>query len=222
MAGHPRRGLLLWLAQAGDPRPHLGRDRQGRRRHPALARALEDPGGTDSPDLTTHRRGPGAAAGTPRPRQPARLPPRRHPRPPLAHGVAHRLPGGRGADPLPPRLSPHRRPQPDPRQRPRAGCHAPDRTQEPRHLRPLQHHQRAGTARRRGPACRLSGAAGAGGASPPAVPRGRSRRPAFSPHHPSASYDAPPHKGARATGAKRPAIVAHAAPGRPAESRPSR
>ena len=89
------------------------------------------------PDLTTHRRGPGAAAGTPRPRQPARLPPRRHPRPPLAHGVAHRLPGGRGADSLPPRLSPHRRPQPDPRQRPRARRHAPDRAQEPRHLRPL-------------------------------------------------------------------------------------
>ena len=31
---------------------------------------------------------------TPRPRQPAGLPPRRHPRPPLAHGVAHRLSGG--------------------------------------------------------------------------------------------------------------------------------
>ena len=63
--------------------------------------------------------------GTPRPRQSAGLPPRRHPHPPLAHGVAHRLPGGRGADPLPPRLPPHRRPQPDPRQRPRAGRHAP-------------------------------------------------------------------------------------------------
>ena len=47
------------------------------------------------------------------------------PVPPLAHGVAHRLSGGRGADPLPPRLPPHRRPQPDPRQRPRAGRHAP-------------------------------------------------------------------------------------------------
>ena len=58
------------------------------------------------------------------------LPPRRHPRPPLAHGVAHRLSGGRRADPLPSRLPPHRRPQPD-----------------PRHLRPLQHHQRTGTAR---------------------------------------------------------------------------
>ena len=81
-----------------------------------------------------------ATAGTPRPRQPARLPPRRHPRPPLAHGVAHRLPGGRGADPLPPRLPPHRRPQPDPRECPRAGRHAPDRAQEPRHLRPLQHY----------------------------------------------------------------------------------
>ena len=34
------------------------------------------------------------------------------------------------------------------RQRARAGRHAPDRAQEPRHLRPLQHHPRAGTARR--------------------------------------------------------------------------
>ena len=140
VAGHPRPRLLLRLAQAGDPRPHLGGDRRSRRRHPALARALEDVGGTDSPHLTTHRRGPGAAAGAPRPRQPARLPPRRHPRPPLAHGVAHRLPGRWGADPLPPRLPAHRRPQPDPRQRSRAGRHAPDRPQEPRHLRLLQHY----------------------------------------------------------------------------------
>ena len=36
-----------------DPRPHLGGNRRGRRRHPALARALEDLGGADSPDLTT-------------------------------------------------------------------------------------------------------------------------------------------------------------------------
>ena len=84
---------------------------------------------------------------------------RRHPRPPLAHGVAHRLSGGWRTDPLPPRLPPHRRPQPDPRQRPRARRHAPDRPQDPRHLRPLQHHQRAGTARGRGSAGRLSGAA---------------------------------------------------------------
>ena len=98
--------------------------------------------------------------------------------PPLAHGVAHRLPGGRGADPLPPRLSPHRRPQPDPRERPRAGRHAPDRAQEPRHLRPLQHYSRAGTARRRGPTRRVSRATGAGGTSPPAAPPGRTRRPA--------------------------------------------
>ena len=62
------------------------------------------------------------------------------PDPPLAHGVAHRLPGGRCADPLPPRLPAHRRPQPDPREHPRAGRHAPDRAQEPRHLRPLQHY----------------------------------------------------------------------------------
>ena len=41
--------------------------RRGRRRHPALARALEDLGGADSPDLTTHCRGPRATAGTPRP-----------------------------------------------------------------------------------------------------------------------------------------------------------
>ena len=96
--------------------------------------------GAGAPHLVPHRRGPGATAGTPRPHQPARLPPRRHPRPPLAHGVAHRLPGGRGADPLPSRLSPHCRAQPDPRERPRARRHAPDRTQEPRHLRPLQHY----------------------------------------------------------------------------------
>ena len=54
------------------------------------------------PDLAPHCRGPGATAGAPRPRQPAGLPPRRHPHPPLAHGVAHRLSGGRRADPLPP------------------------------------------------------------------------------------------------------------------------
>ncbi len=100
------------------------------------------------------------------------------PDPPLAHSVAHRLPGRWGADPLPSRLPPHRRPQPDPRERPRAGRHAPDRAQEPRHLRPLQHHPRAGTARRRGPTRRLSGAAGAGGTSPSAAPPGRHRRPA--------------------------------------------
>ena len=82
VAGHPRPRLLLRLAQAGDPRPHLGRNRRGRRRHPALAGPLEDTGGTDSPHLTPHCRGPGAAAGAPRPRQPTRLPPRRHPRPP--------------------------------------------------------------------------------------------------------------------------------------------
>ena len=38
--------------------------------------------------------------------------------------------------------------------------------------------------------------------------------PPRAPHHPSASYDAAPRKGARATGTKRPAIAAHAAPGR--------
>ena len=106
-----------------------------------------------------------------------RVQPRRDPRPALAHGVAHRLPGRWGADPLPPRLSPHRRPQLDPRQRTRAGRHVSDRAQEPRHLRPLQHYPRAGTARRRGPTRRVSGAAGAGGASPSAAPHSRPRRP---------------------------------------------
>ena len=40
--------------------------------------------------LTTapHRRRAGPTAGTLRPHEPARLPPRRHPCPPLAHGVA--------------------------------------------------------------------------------------------------------------------------------------
>ena len=180
-----------------------------------------------------------ATAGTPRPRQPACLPPRRHPRPALAHGVAHRLPGRWGADSLPPRLSAHRRPQPDPRECPRAGRHAPDRAQEPRHLRPLQHYSRAGTARRRGPTRRVSRATGAGGTSPPAAPPGRTPPPR-APHHPSASYDAAPRKGARplpapargrgrqwpdtarlcaaaraqATDTNRPAIVAHVATGR--------
>ena len=41
---------------------------------------------------------------------------------PLAHRVAHGLPGGRGTDPLPSRLPPHRRAQPDPRQCPRPGA----------------------------------------------------------------------------------------------------
>ena len=124
------------------------------------------------------------------------VPPGRHPRPALAHGVAHRLPGGRGADSLPPRLSPHRRPQPDPCERPRAGRHAPDRAQEPRHLRPLQHHPRAGTARRRGPTrveylAQQAQAAGAG-------------------------HRLPVRRGSRTgqTGTNRPAIVAHVATGR--------
>ena len=91
---------------------------------------------------------------------------------------AHRLPGRWGADSLPSRLSAYRRPQPDPRECPRAGRHAPDRAQEPRHLRPLQHYSRAGTARRRGPTRRVSRATGAGGTSPPAAPPGRTRRPA--------------------------------------------
>ena len=167
-----------------------------------------------------------------------RAPPRRHRRPALAHRVAHRLPGRWGADPLPSRLPPHRRPQPHPRERPRAGRHAPDRAQEPRHLRPLQHHPRAGTARRRGPAGRLSGAAGAGDASPAVAPHGRSRRPAHritSPprttrHRVRAHGPPAPARGrgrqwpdtarlcaaahARATDTTRPAIVAHVATGR--------
>ena len=106
---------------------------------------------------------------------------------------------------------------------------------EPRHLRPLQHHPRAGTARRRGPTGRLSGATGAGGASPPAAPP-RPALPPRAPPRPFASCDAPPRKGtpyarepggggrdtaclcaagrveAQSTG--RPAIVAHVATGR--------
>ena len=39
----------------------------------------------------------------------------------MAHRVAHGLPGGRRADPLPPRLPAHRRSQPDPRECPRTG-----------------------------------------------------------------------------------------------------
>ena len=62
------------------------------------------------PISAPHRRRAEPTAGTPRPHQPARLPPRRHPRPALAHDVAHRLPGRWGAHPLPPRLPPHRCP----------------------------------------------------------------------------------------------------------------
>ena len=51
-------------------------------------------------------------------------------------------------------------------------------------------------ARRRGPAGRLSGAAGAGGASPPAVPRGQLRPPRAPPPRPFASFDAAPRKSA--------------------------
>ena len=171
----------------------------GRWRHPALAGSLEDAGGADSPHLTPHCRRAGTTAGTPRPRQPARLPPRRHPRPPLAHGVAHRLPGRWGADSLPSRLSAYRRPQPDPRECPRAGRHAPDRAQEPRHLRPLQHHS---TSRN----CSTPGT------NSSRISRNRRRRyqpasgptrpdpPPRAPHHPSASYDAAPRKGARPPG----------------------
>ena len=78
VAGHPRSRLLLRMAQERDPRPHLGRNRRGRRRHPALVRALEDVGGTHPPHLATYCRGPGAA----RSGQSAGLPPRRHPCPP--------------------------------------------------------------------------------------------------------------------------------------------
>ena len=54
---------------------------------------------------------------------------------------------------------------------------APDRAQEPRHLRPRQHHQRTGTPQGRGSAGRLSGAA------PQATPRGRA--------HPASPRPAP-------------------------------
>ena len=125
---------------------------------------MSAPPETSSPGVCSFRLPQMCGFRLPLTRQPAGLPPRRHPRPPLAHGVAHRLSGGRRADPLPPRLPPHRRPQPDPRQCPRAGRHAPDRPQDPRHLRPLQHHQRTGTARGRGSAGRLSSAARTGDA----------------------------------------------------------
>ena len=111
-----------------------------------------------------------------------------------------------------PRLPAHRRPQPDPRERPRTRRHAPDRAQEPRHLRPLQHHSRAGTARRRGPAGRLSGAAGAGGASPAAAPRGRPRRPAPCPGPPPRAtrhrvrVHGPPGTGSRPEDGHRPPV----------------
>ena len=92
-----------------------------------------------------------------------------------------------------------------PRQRPRAGRHAPDRPQEPGHLRPLQHHSRTGTARRRGPAGRLSRAAGAGGTSPSAAPHGRRRRPAHcaappprATHHRVRARGTPPSQAAGA------------------------
>ena len=134
------------------------------------------------------------------------------------------------ADPLPSRLSAYRRPQPDPRECPRAGRHAPDRAQEPRHLRPLQHHPRAGTARRRGPTRRVSRATGAGGASPAAAPHGQRRRPAprLAPppratrHRVRAAGGGggrtppacSPRLAHRPTGTNRPAIVAHVATGR--------
>ena len=235
VAGYPRSRLLLRLAQAGDPRPHLGRDRQGRRRHPALAGPLEDAGGADSPHLTTHRRGPGAAAGTPRPQQPARLPPRRHPRPPLA--------ARRGAPPA-------RRPGV-----PTCFLHDCRRTAARNLIRAnvservamllTGHKSRAIFDRYNiiheqelldagGPAGRLSGAAGAGGASPPAAPPGRPCHPAHRPapppratHHRVRARGTPASREAGAghrlsvrrrsrpahrTG--RPAIVAHVATGR--------
>ena len=100
--------------------------------------------------------------------------------------------------------------------------------------------QRAGTARRRGPARRVSRAAGAGGTSPPAAPRGRHRRPAHritppprTTRHRVKAHGGPlaparvagggsgrtppacaPRLTARATDTTRPAIVAHAATGR--------
>ena len=64
---------------------------------------------------------------------------------------------------LPPYCWAIRRRRPD---RSDCGPSAPstDRPQDPRHLRPLQHHQRAGTARGRRPAGRLSGATRTGDA----------------------------------------------------------
>ena len=118
-----------------------------------------------------------------------RVPPRRHPRPPLAHGVAHRLSGRRRTDPLPPRLPPHRRPQPDPRQRPRARRHAPDRPQRPA---PSSTATTSSTSRNClrpetswSPIWRSTRRRRAVGAR---------TRPARAPRRPSASCDAPPHK----------------------------
>ena len=84
-------------------------------------------------------------------------------------GTAHPGSADIGVDGLGSRRStivctPRRRPHPDPRQRTRAGRHTPDRAQKPGDLRPRHHHPRTGTARRRRPARRVSGAADAGGA----------------------------------------------------------
>ena len=61
---------------------------------------------------------------------------------PSAAGARRGAPPARrpGCRPASSTIAPHRRAQPDPRERPRAGRHAPDRAQEPRHLRPLQHY----------------------------------------------------------------------------------
>ena len=60
------------------------------------------------------------------------------------------------------------------------------RSQDPRHLRPLQHHQRTGTPRGRGSAGRLSGAAGTGDAPwarAPGQPAHRAAPPPRATHH---------------------------------------
>ena len=83
----------------------------------------------------------------------------------------------------------------------------PDRAQEPRHLRPLQHYSRAGTARRRRPTRRVSRATGAGGTSPPAAPPGRPCHPA---HRITPSPRATHHRvRARRTPASRAAGAGH-------------
>ena len=71
------------------------------------------------------------------------------------------------------------------------------RPQDPRHLRPLQHHQRTGTARGRRPARGVSGAARTGDAAWRAAPPGPA--PPAAPRRPFVSCDAPPRKRTRGT-----------------------
>ena len=142
VAGHPRPGLLLRLAQERDPSASPGRNltRPGASsgsRRPARRRwwggfclfrkpIAEGPsrgaghGATPTVRWSSTAMASPSAAGARRGALPARRPGCR----PASSTIAAAPP-----------------PAPDPRQRPRAGRHAPDRPQDPRHLRPLQHHQ---------------------------------------------------------------------------------